>query len=345
MQPIPDERIRKGNQDRGGLTTGSEPSDVSKVFGTDKVKETGSESEAQDDNMSIKKILVPLSGQYNPDDPEALEKPALETGFTLGQRFKAHVEVFCIAADVPTTQFELADWLPGSSVNMLIDMIEKESLERRSRAISMFDKIADRLSAPRISRPDPEAGFCVNFLEKVGEVAGLLSHRGRLTDLIVVACAPLQQHGGIPPMLEVALRETGRPVFVSPPTASPAFGKKIAIAWNGSAEAARAVGLAMDFLRLAHDVVIISVKENDQTEPSGDSLAEYLQWQGVRSQPVSLDDSGNSTGGTLLQKVEEVGADMLVMGAYTRDRVRRVIFGGVTGEVLNRMTVPVLMVD
>ena len=46
-----------------------------------------------------------------------------------------------------------------------------------------------------------------------------------------------------------------------------------------------------------------------------------------------------------MEHVEESGADMLVMGAYTRDRVGRVISGGVIGAVLNQMTVPVLMVD
>ena len=47
----------------------------------------------------------------------------------------------------------------------------------------------------------------------------------------------------------------------------------------------------------------------------------------------------------MAQHVRDCGADMLVMGAYTRDRFRRVIFGGVTGEILDQMPVPVLMVD
>ena len=101
----------------------------------------------------------------------------------------------------------------------------------------------------------------------------------------------------------------------------------------------------MQFLTMADEIVVISVNEDGPTTPSGDSLADYLLWHGVRSRTVTLDGSTVSAGQILLEQVEKEGADMLIMGAYTRNRVRRVIFGGVTNEVLARMAVPVLMVD
>lgn len=288
---------------------------------------------------------MPLSGQYDPADPESLEKPALETAFNVGRRFKAHVEVFCIEAQPSEAHGHLAAWMPRLAVDDLLNTIEKESDKRRERARELFEAVANSFSAPRISQPDPKAGFSVNFLERVGEIGGSLSVRGRLADLIVTACFPLDQDGSVPPMLEVALRDTGRPLLISRPTASETFGQKVAVAWNGSAEAARAVGLAMEFLTAADEVVVLSVNEDGSFQPSGDSLAEYLQWHGIRSRTVTVAGSAASAGRILLEQVAETGADMLVMGAYTRDRVRRVIFGGVTGEVLARMTVPVLMVD
>jgi nucleotide-binding universal stress UspA family protein len=143
----------------------------------------------------------------------------------------------------------------------------------------------------------------------------------------------------------VALRETGRPVLISSSAASDTFGKRIAIAWEGSAEAVRAVNLAMEFLQRAEEVVVISVNEHGTFEPSGDSLAEYLQWQGIRSRTVTVDGSAASAGMLLLEQIKERESDKLVMGAYTRDRIQRVIFGGVTGEVLAHKPVPILMVD
>ncbi|MGI9449440.1 MAG: universal stress protein [Geminicoccaceae bacterium] len=288
---------------------------------------------------------MPLSGQYDLADPESLERPALETAFILGRRLNAHVEVYCIEADLTHTQSRLSPWIPGSSVDVLIDMIAKESIERRDRARALFQSVAERFSAARTRRPDSNAGFSVNFLEEMGEVEGSLSVRGRLADLIVTACFALERDGDIPLILNVALRETGRPVLISSSTASDTFGKRIAIAWNGSAEAVRAAGLAMEFLQHAEEVVVISVNEHGPFEPSAESLAEYLQWQEIRSRTVTVDGSAASAGALLLEQIEHLGSDMLVMGAYTRDRIQRVIFGGVTGEVLARMPVPVLMVD
>ncbi len=295
--------------------------------------------------MPIRKILVPLSGQYDLEDPESLERPALETAFLLGRRLQAHVEVFCIEADVTDTDIRLSPWIPGSSIEVLTDMITKESVLRRERARALFQTMSDRFSVPSDIVPSPEAGFSVKFLESMGDVGVTLSARGRLADLIVTACRPLEQDGGMPLILRVALRETGKPVLISRSTVSGSLGKKIAVAWNGSAEAARAVGMAIDFLTHADEVVLISVNEDGPFEPAGDDLADYLKWQGISSQVVTVDGSAASAGQLLLEQVENAGSDMLVMGAYTRDRVRRLIFGGVTGEVLARMPVPVLMVD
>ncbi len=106
------------------------------------------------------------------------------------------------------------------------------------------------------------------------------------------------------------------------------FGKKIAVAWNGTSEVACAVGTAMALLTHADEVVVISINEDGPFGPCGGSLAHDLQWQGIASQTVMVDGSAASTGQVLLEPMKEAGSDMQVMGAYTRNRVRRVIFGG-----------------
>lgn len=295
--------------------------------------------------MAIRKILVPLSGQYDPEDPESLEKPALETALQLGHRFNAHVEVFCVEAQPSETFHRLSPWLPTYGMENLLDMIAKESDKRRDRAKRLFGQVSSTYSAPRISSPDPNAGFSVNFIEQIGQVNASVPVQGRLADMIVTACPPLEQGGGMPPILEAALRETGRPVVISPPVMPATFGKRIAIAWNGSAEAARAVGLAMQFLKAADEVVVISVKEDGAFEPGGDSLADYLRWHGIEAKFVEVDSGGVPPGERLLDKLAEANADMLVMAAYTRPAVQRLLTGGVTGQVLERMAVPVFMVD
>ena len=46
----------------------------------------------------------------------------------------------------------------------------------------------------------------------------------------------------------------------------------------------------------------------------------------------------------LLANAEELDADLLVMGGYSRHRLREVIMGGVTRYVLAESDIPVMMV-
>ncbi len=295
--------------------------------------------------MAIRKILVPLSGQHDPEDPESLELPALETGFVLGRKFDCHVEVFCIEAERSTTRTHLAPWIPGAAVDELLETIDKENEQRRQRARALFDAVSARFAPLSLSQPDDNSGFSANFVERVGEVRGSLAVRGRLADLIVTARLPPASDDGRPLMLEVALRETGRPVLICSATTGETFGHRVAVAWNGSAEASRAVAMAMDFFAAAEDVVVISVNEAGPFEPNAENLVNFMRWHGVSARSITLDDTSGSAGELLLEQVTEAGADMLVMGAYTRDRLRSLVFGSVTGTVLARATLPVLMVD
>ncbi len=295
--------------------------------------------------MTIRKILVPLSGQYDPEDPAALDRPALDTGFTLGARFKAHVEVFCVESDVSFDRAPLAPWVPGHAMEDLIDWIEKLSEQRRTRARAAFDAAVKRWQPLRSKRPSASAGPSVEFLEQVGDVRDSIAYRGRLADLIVTANSSNEFGARVPPILDAALRETGRPVLISPPDVGQGIGDRVLIAWNGSSEASRAVALSKEFLVGANEVSIIFVREDDSRDPGPDDLADYLKWLGIEARTITLQGTADTAGALILEQADEMAADLLVMGAYTRSRARRLIFGGVTNQVLAHMSIPVLMVD
>ncbi len=50
-----------------------------------------------------------------------------------------------------------------------------------------------------------------------------------------------------------------------------------------------------------------------------------------------------STGNAQLSRLADAGVDLLVMGADGHSRLRQMVLGGVTREVFQQMTVPVLM--
>ena len=53
--------------------------------------------------------------------------------------------------------------------------------------------------------------------------------------------------------------------------------------------------------------------------------------------------NGRKIGEALIAEAHAAGADLLVMGAYTRSRLAEFIIGGATREVLATADMPVLM--
>jgi nucleotide-binding universal stress UspA family protein len=63
----------------------------------------------------------------------------------------------------------------------------------------------------------------------------------------------------------------------------------------------------------------------------------------IRADLHVLPIGSGSFGEVLLEKVHQLGADLLVMGAYAHSPVREAILGGVTRSMLSRADLPVLM--
>ncbi len=290
--------------------------------------------------MPIKKILAPLSLRA---DSAGLNETAVESALAMGQRFDAHVEVLAISADPRDSVAFVGEGMTGAMIEEIMVAAEKESGERMTDARHVFDGVCRRVQPPRRDAP-AIAGFSAALVERVGRIDDWLPARGRMADLIVIVREPGEDEGQPRIALEIALRETGRPVLVVPGRVAEAPGKHIAIAWNGSIESSRAVALAAPFVQAAEKVTVLSVTEGDTGCIGSGDMGDYLAWHGIDADTKVLDAAARSAGSVILDELAAVGADMLVMGAYSRSRMRRLIFGGVTGEVIARAEVPVLMV-
>jgi nucleotide-binding universal stress UspA family protein len=144
--------------------------------------------------------------------------------------------------------------------------------------------------------------------------------------------------------VEAALFDSGRPVLIVPPSAARAtLGDAIVISWNGSAETARAVSFAMPFLIKARRVVVLTVKGSTVEGPIGEQIAATLRLHGVAATALTHEDERRSPGAAILAQARELGADLLVKGAYTQSRIRELIFGGATRHILEHAGLPVLM--
>ena len=140
------------------------------------------------------------------------------------------------------------------------------------------------------------------------------------------------------------MRETGRPVFIAPVTPFATVAEHVAIAWNGSSETARAVALSLDLLRRASQITIVSVKDGSPVEPDAQQLANYLHFHNIESSSIIVEGKESNAGARLLAESERAGADLLLMGAYSSGRTRKLLSGSATNHILRNATIPVIMV-
>ncbi len=101
---------------------------------------------------------------------------------------------------------------------------------------------------------------------------------------------------------------------------------------------------ALPFLVRADQIAVVSVEEGLRPGPVADDVVDYLGWHGVEARAVAMTAPHRATGEALLAEARELGAGLLVMGAYTHSRLRRMIFGSATEHMLSAANIPVMMV-
>jgi nucleotide-binding universal stress UspA family protein len=141
---------------------------------------------------------------------------------------------------------------------------------------------------------------------------------------------------------------SGRPILVVPYAGRFAtVGRNIVVAWNASREAARAVADAMPLLASAEAATVLAVDPQigpgAQGDVPGADIALHLARHGVKVQIERTVSAEVPIGEVLLSRLSDLGADLLVMGAYGHSRTRELLLGGATRSILASMTVPVLM--
>jgi nucleotide-binding universal stress UspA family protein len=148
--------------------------------------------------------------------------------------------------------------------------------------------------------------------------------------------------------LQSLLMDSGRPVILIPAQCSARVPPQyVVIAWSPTREAARAIHDALPLLLKASrvDVLIIDPKVgvNAHGSEPGADIATHLARHGLKVNVVTRPRINQSTGASILQYAESNAADLIVSGAYGHSRLRELVFGGVTRELIKTSKVPVLL--
>lgn len=291
--------------------------------------------------MSLAKLLAVIDGGSG-------SEAAVVAALDLGRRFSARVELLHVEVDPDSAVPMVGEGMSGAAVEQLVQSLSAESERRRKVARDLYQKhcVAAGLKVVEADAVSAPGSFAVCFRSLVGGEVDEVLHFGRLSDLIVIARPSTEEEGGLTTAFDAALFDSGRPVLLVPAAPATDLGATVAIAWDRSCEAARAVGAALPLLTAASKVVILTARESggepgSEIEPS--ELAAYLALHGVDARTWAFVPASGSLGGALLEEAGKAGANLLVMGAYGHSRLREMVLGGVTRSILADADLPVFL--
>jgi len=281
-------------------------------------------------------IFVPVA-----DRPECAT--ALNTAFSVGKSVGASV-IGCHIRPHGDSPVTLLSTLSTAAMNndeaeWRIHAKPENGKKAKAAAGELFSQLAEShgYKLHRTPRVTPGAVW----MEKAGSPGKVIGIMGPVSDLLVVS-RPASKTGKLSHMfLSAALLKSSRPVLVLPQAIQSVPGKHITIAWNQSNEAVRAVTSALPLLRKAETVSIVHSGPEDRAGPMATHLASYLRYWGVKSRRYA--GKGKNEHEEVLEFYKSTGSDLLIMGAYTRNRMSRLIFGGMTEHMLEHANLPVLM--
>lgn len=160
---------------------------------------------------------------------------------------------------------------------------------------------------------------------------------------------PMGEEKGI---IQRLVMETGRPVLIIPGegkiiTYNSALTERAIVGINASRESARAMFDAIPLLRNCSEVRVVWVDpykhREDAGEVPGSEEAALLARHGIKAVAEAMMADGRDPGEALLMRAQDLGAGLIVLGAYGHSRLQEYVFGGATRYMLQHMNVPVLM--
>ena len=287
--------------------------------------------------MTIRTILAAVSGG-------AATPGAIELACQLARRFEAHVEGFHVRPDARAIYAATGgDIVGGLDAAPLAESAMEEAEEKAAVTRALFKEITGRHGIvqgrlPQIALHCPSAAW----REDRGYAPMRIACRGRFFDVVVLGRSDRVADAPHTDAIEQTLALSGRPILLSPLEAPSGIGNIVAVGWDGSPPAVRALAAALPLLQTASAVTLFTA--GDAEPDGGRSAVDYLAWHGINAERLELGGgSGRHIGHIMVDAAQDCGADLLVMGGYGHPPWHELLFGGATRTVLASMPLPLLL--
>ncbi len=284
----------------------------------------------------IRRISLLLSG--TPSDEGASKAATL-----IAKRLGASVEGLSIRIDPSEIMFRLGEGVAASSVDEIIKAAEKNSDEAAARGRATLEAAAKAVNLQVLPRPPDSASPGVYAHEVQGPTIDVLTLEMKLADLAVFGepgdTAPLD----LSIRIEHVMMQLRRPVLVARGRIGPTLGDKVLLPFNGTIEACAALSHAMPILEKAKSIEVLHLAEHAAADGVALGAQRYIRQHGGDATITEEAPAGKSIGEDIALRASAIGADLIVMGAYGRSRLRELVLGGATRHMITHSPVPVFL--
>lgn len=277
----------------------------------------------------MKTILAPTQNT-------AAMRSALELAVLLARRTGGYIEGFPLRVAIPP--YIAAELTAGFTMAAYTEQRDEETEGLRR----LFETFMQEHGIPPLGAGAERPAF--GWISVAPEDESFIGSHGRAFDITVISRLDSDSTSLHQRAIETALFESGHPVLLAPPRPPSQVATNVMIHWNGSTEQARANAFAMPLLHRADRVTVLTVEGGqDVPGPSADDVLRQLQQNGIAAKPLRVKIGDRDTGEAVLDAAKAEGCDLLVKGAFTRNRLRQMIFGGATSHIMEHADLPVLM--
>jgi nucleotide-binding universal stress UspA family protein len=274
----------------------------------------------------IKDIIVNLEHLVERD-------PGRDFAISIAETFDTHIAGVAFAYVPEFPGYSMLEIPPDIEAQMIAES-EKAALA----AIERFDAAARRSLVSAEHRLYRATGASAPLI---------LSTLARRFDLSVLMQS---EPGGVDndDMIETLLLQSGRPLIVVPYIQKDGLKPdRLVCCWDGSRAAARAINDALPLLVKAAAVdllIVLNEKTNSKNnEIRGAQMAKHLARHDVTVEIEMVPTADIDVASAILSYVADTSGTLIVMGGYGHAKLREVILGGVTRDMLKSMTVPVFL--
>lgn len=286
-------------------------------------------------------ILLPATG-------DASDDMVFATALAAGLGEAVHLDFLHIRQDRVAAAVGLAGsgMDGGYAVGLLMETIEQDDAVAEAAARAAFIAFCTVSGLAMDGVPPAGQGTAALTVETGDETSRLIKH-GRTSDLVVIGRARGGEALALGRLQDV-LGGIGRPLLIAAQTSPPSLLETVVIAWKDTAEAARAVAVAMPFIARAHRVLVMTVGEAASPDgapdvASRDRLVASLSRHNADVRAWDVTAGEGPAADALLAAAAEARTTLLVMGGYGHGEWREMVFGGFTRRVLRWAALPVLM--